>query len=338
LVPISPYLKRQRQLIAKAPAWSAAELFLELAYPGKQDWTIAPAACDRRLASHYARAPGQTIAEAIQVIGTDGNLNAAIGAAQWLMTLGPAAEPALGALDRMGPMGSYAQQQARKASQFIRQSLLVTPEPSDTGQSARRDVSRLRREVISADDPGSVHGTLVEQLLGFLGHPDAYVRTKAANGLATVPLTRSQRADVTPLLERMLADDEAAEAGIIGEYECGGRLFHWRQVRYAPRSGAARALSAAGHIPEGDHTFNAMLAEAMHTEVVCGDAGLPVRFAIGLWRMAVEAAGGLSVVAPILHAAQQRCQTQPSLGSKAPYACADELSDVIRQLSGRLTQ
>jgi hypothetical protein len=135
----------------------------------------------------------------------------------------------------------------------------------------------------------------------------------------------------------MLADEEAAETGILGEYECGGRLFHWRRVRYAPRSGAARALFAAGHTPEGDRLFNAMLTESMHTEVVCGDAAVPARFVIGQWRIAIEAAGGLCKVDPLLRAAQQRCQMQWG-GSKTPHACADELADVIRQLSGRLTQ
>ena len=196
-----------------------------------------------------------------------GDRNAAVGAALWLMTLGPAAEPALEALDDMagGKLDDYARGQARAASTYIRQALLITRDgevPPQGGPRARQQIARLLRAAAEPVPFGGARGTLTSELIGLLEHPDAYVRAGAAEGLALLMLTSDEVATAIPTLERMLADEDFAELGIAGEFKCEGRVFHWRRERRSPRAHAIQALFAVGRIPNSDRMLKAMLAEA----------------------------------------------------------------------------
>jgi hypothetical protein len=82
--------------------------------------------------------------------------------------------------------------------------------------------------------------------------------------------------------------------------------------------------------------LKAMLAEATFAKVVCGKSAAPQRFALAQWRIASEAAGGLSVADPLIRATRQQCQEQLSVDNNGPYVCTAELVEVIRILSGRV--
>jgi hypothetical protein len=282
----SQFLKDQRDLLARPREWSLTELFAAVAFPDQEVHHFSPGDCDRRLADIYVREPEQAVASAIEAVRTPSDRATAIGAAKWLMTLGPAAEAALGALDTMagGELDDYARDRAREAGTIIREALLIT---RDGGKEPPQGV-------------------------------------------------RSEVALAIPALERMLADEDFADVGIAGEFECAGRLFHWRRERRSPRESAIRALFAIGHMPHGDRMLKAMLAEATFAKVICGTSAVPQRFAIAEWRLASEAAGGLSVAEPLIRAARQQCQNQPGPGNNAPHVCEAELAEVIRVLSGRL--
>ena len=262
----------------------------------------------------------------------------AVGAAQWLMTLGPAAEAALEALDTMatGPLDKQAREQARAAGRYIRQSPLVMREGAQDrlqGKgSARRRIDRLLAAAAASDYAGLRRDVLIAELIGLIEDPDAYVRAGAAEGLAMLMAAPDEVAGAIPALQRVLADEAFAAVGIAGRYACGGRLFHWRQERRSPRAGAIAALFAAGWNPEGDRMLEAMLAEAVNAKITCGKFSVPRAFGIALWRAAVDAAGGLSVAEPRIRAVRQQCENQPWPGQ----ACATELAEIIRQRSGRL--
>src|SRR5262249_44612779 len=156
------------------------ELLESLAYPTKQDRRLSCAECDRRLGDLYVRAPKTTIAAAVKVVREARNRDAAIGAAFWLMTLGPAAEAALPALDKMatGKLDSYAQREARHAAEFIRKSMKVKPDvsPEITSRSGRQRVAFLKE----IDSSGLDRRALITELSGLLEHRDAYVRAGSA--------------------------------------------------------------------------------------------------------------------------------------------------------------
>jgi len=255
------------------------------------------------------------------------------------MTLGPAAEPALEALDAMASGQSYAQKRARAAGTYIRQSLLVTRDGGE--KPSEEDIERARvapllRVAAGAGQSGSSRGALMAESVRLTQHPDAYVRAGAAEGLALLMPAPDEVAAAVPALEQMLADEAFAEIGIPGEYECGGLLFHWRLECRSPRASAISALFAAGRIPEGDRMIRAMLAQSTHPKIVCGELAEPHRFPIAQWRSAAAAAGGLSAAHSSIRAVQQQCQLQVWSGSNAAQVCAAELSEIIRQLSGRL--
>ena len=84
--------------------------------------------------------------------------------------------------------------------------------------------------------------------------------------------------------------------------------------------------------------LEAMLAEAMRAKVVCGRSAVPQRFATAGWRSAADVNGGLLAAEPLIRAAHQRCQSQPGSGDYVAFACAAELADVIRRLTGRLVR
>jgi len=339
-IPASRFLRQQGDRLANPTQWSLAELLVEFASPGREDGMLSPSDCNRRLADAFGREPELAIGAAIQAVNASGNRTAAVGAAQWLMTLGPAAEAALLALDVMatGPLDDHARGQARAASTYIRQSLLVPREGAQDGfqgeGSARQQIVRLLGAAQASDRASLGRGVLIAEVIGLIEHPDAYVRAGAAEGLAMLMPTSDELAGAIPVLERMLADEGFAEVGIAGTYACEGRLYHWRQERRSPRAGAIEALFAAGWIPEGDRMLEAMLAEAVHAKVTCGRCAVPRAFAIPLWQAAVDTAGGFSALEPRMRAVRQQCQSQPWPG----YVCATGLAEVIRQLSGRLVQ
>ena len=339
-IPASRFLRQQGDRLASPMDWGLAELLVEFAFPNREDRMLSPSDCDRRLADAFGREPERAVGAAIQAVSAGSNRTAAVGAAQWLMTLGPAAEAALQALDAMatGPLDEQAREQARAAGSYIRQSLLVPREgaqdPLQGEGSARQRIVRLLGAAAAPDYAGLGRDVLIAELIGLIEDPNAYVRAGAAEGLAMLMPAPDEAAGAISALERMLADEAFAEVGFAGRFACEGRLFHWRKERRSPRAGAIEALSAAGRIPEGDRMLNAMLAEAVHTKASCGKAAVPSAFAIALWRAAGDAAGGFSAVEPRIRAVRQQCQNQPWPG----HVCAIELAEVIRQLSGRLVR
>jgi hypothetical protein len=226
------------------------------------------------------------------------------------MSIGPAAASALVALEaRLERKDDpYVHEQVASAAKFIRQSLLVTP----LGQVAERGRLMDVREQLNSPDP--------------------FVRATGAERAAST----ADAAAVAPARERLLSDEEFVEVGVEGRFECDDRLFHWRQERWSPRASAIRALFALGRIPPGDSMLKAMLATSMNARVICGRSAAPHRFAIGQWKEAVAAAGGHAVADARIRAARQQCRAQPWSGNNAPYICATELEEVVRQLSGRI--
>lgn len=336
------FLREQRDLLGKPAEWSLTELFAAFAFPEKEDRRLSPQDLDRRLADAYRRAPDQTLAGALEVLRAANDRSAVIGAARWLMTLGPAAEGALAALDAVagGPLDPYAREQAAAASTYIRQSLLVVPDAGGSAageeSSARAHVAQLLRAAARAALSDSERAARTAELTGYLHHADPYVRAGAAEGLAALMPAAAQGPATIPRLEQLLADEAFAVVGIAGEYACEGRLAHWRQERRSPRAGAIQALHAAGRLPEGDRLLHALLAESQHAKVLCANLAVPYRFPMALWRRAVDAAGGLATADPQIRSARQRCQGQPWQGNNAPQVCAADLAEVIRHLSGRL--
>jgi hypothetical protein len=79
-----------------------------------------------------------------------------------------------------------------------------------------------------------------------------------------------------------------------------------------------------------------MLAESAHSAVLCGKNAIPCRFTAAQWQSAVEAAGGLDLGEPLVRSVRQQCHNQSWTDNYAPYACATELAEVVRVLSGRL--
>lgn len=346
-VQAAPFLKEQQAALRKPIEWNVPELLAAFFWCDKQDGRLPPEECDRRLAEAYARAPQQTIAVAMRAARAGQDRAGAIGAALWLMTLGPAAEPALEALDAMaaGKLDDYAREQARDAAAFIRRSLVVTPEShghaESTGHtpSVRERLALLSRELDASAAPAPTHGALIPGLIDSLEHPDAYVRAGAATILAKMTMAAPAASLAIPILEKLLADDGFAEVGVTGTYRCAGRLYHWRKERRCPRASALEAMFALGQVPAGDRVLRAMLAESTHAAIVCGKTALPHQFLIAQWRSAVAAAGGLAIADPLIRAARQQCRRDAWSGQDTDcsgFACEAELAGVIGQLSGRL--
>jgi len=327
---LSERLRAQGELLVQPPG--LPQLFAAADRPLSSN-------ADRRLADIYARTPEQAIAAAIATLRAADNRTIAMGAARWLTTLGPAAEPAIDALDAMASRETTTGGAARlrAASAYIHQSLLVTPdvgsEPSAGEPTVRHHVARLLRAAAEAGTCGATRVELVAEASGLLAHSDAYVRCEAAHALAVLKPEPDQIAGVLPILEGMLACEACAEVGIAGEYELSRRLYHWRRERRSPRAGAIRALLAVGWSARGDILLKAMLAEAILPRVLCVDGAALSKFAIAHWRLAVDAAGGLPAVDRLIRTVRLQCLRQ-----YATFVCAGELADVIRQLSGRLGQ
>jgi len=331
------------QLFAAAdrPLSSNADRRLADIYARTPEQAIAAAIAALRAADNAAivRTPEQAIAAATAALRAADNRTIAMGAARWLTTLGPAAKPALDALDAMSSRETTTGGAARlrAASAYIHQSLLVTPdvgsEPSAGEPTVRHHVARLLRAAAEAGTCGATRVELVAEASGLLAHSDAYVRCEAAHALAVLKPEPDQIAGVLPILEGMLACEACAEVGIAGEYELSRRLYHWRRERRSPRAGAIRALLAVGWSARGDILLKAMLAEAILPRVLCVDRAALSKFAIAHWRLAVDAAGGLPAVDRLIRTVRLQCLRQ-----YATFVCAGELADVIRQLSGRLGQ
>jgi hypothetical protein len=335
-VPASSSLQEPRDRLAHPRDWQFADLLAACAIPVSQE-QLSPPDSDRRLAEAYARQPDQVIVAASEAVRTGGRW-AVMGAAQWLATLGPAAEKALPALDAIagGPLDSHAQDQVSRASKFIRQSLILVREGDQVASSARADVAELLSAAAEANIADERRHDLIVAFTEHLNHADAVVRAGAAEGLALLSPSLEEAASAIPLLERMLDDEAFVEIGIAGPRDCGGRLVHWRHQRCSPRRAAVQALSALGRVPPGDRLLAAMLAEAAHALAICNTLAEPPRFAIAQWRAAVEAAGGLMFAEPRIRAARQQCLCEPWTGHTGPQVCEAELAEVIRVLSGRL--
>jgi len=308
------FLKRSKPADITLP-----ELFAEFAFPRKTVKLFSSRECDRRLADVYGRAPQKAIAAAVQAIAGAGKADgraAACGAAEWLMTLGPAAEPALDALDAMAraDLAPGVQFRAKAASESIRRAILVNQhKPFVLGPSAA-----------------------LGDLLALLAHAEADVRATAAERLARLAADVPQTRQAIPVLEKLLADEASVMVGVWGELECESRLYHWRQDRRSPRAAAIRALFTMAYVLTDKRMFTAMLAEAVHPTTICGDKAIPCRFTLFQWHSAVDRAGGLVVCDPLIRTVHQRCQDQRWPGNIGPYVCASELAEVIRFLSGRL--
>jgi HEAT repeat protein len=301
------FMREQAKRLVEPPKWTLPELWGVYAFPNREDRRLSMHECDRRLAEAYSTEPAKTIAAAIQVLTDGGDRSATIGAANWLMSTGPAAVPALDALDSMQSRKDdpYVQQQAQSAAKYIRESVQT---PALTAHAVPHDVRSQ------------------------LDSPDPFVR---AAGAELAAQSRDASA-IVPALERLLIDDEFVEVGIEGRFECEGRLFHWRRERRSPRASAIDALFAIDRLPSGDAMLTAMLAVAKLTRVICGATTIPHRFTIAQWRQAVDAAGGHAVADSRIRTARQQCRANEWLGHNGPMNCAAELAEVIRQLSGRL--
>ncbi len=193
------------------------ELFAEFAFPQMNVKRFSARECERRLADAYAREPQQTIAAAVQAIadvGRPDGRGAAWGAADWLMTIGPAAEPALAALDATSraDLAPVDQFRAKRVSDYVRQAI---------------QVNQHKAFVL---DPSAK----LEDLIPLLAHADADVRTTAAERLPSQAVDWPQALQAIPALETLLADEASILVGVSGEFECEGRLYHWRQERRSP--------------------------------------------------------------------------------------------------------
>lgn len=346
-VPAGPFLKEQRRRLQEPSELGLPDLFEESAFPTRQDSRLSATETDRRLADAYANAPRETIAAAIEAVGDSKRRNTAIGAARWLMTLGPAAEPALRALDAMerGELDAYAQEQAQTAGKFIRESLLVASErdwdevlrPDESSSPGRMAslIGQVKEGLPSSADIAS----LLPNLIDSLAHPDPYVRARwvwlFAKLLPTVVLVRR----AAPSLLGLLSDEVVAEVGIVGRFEFDGRIYHWRRERLSPRAGAIHVLLQVGQIPEGDLILRAMIGESTRAAFVCAGGGSPHVYDIAHWRSVAEAAGGVSIAEPVIRAARQRCRAEAwstANTDNTALASVAHLAEVIRQLSGRL--
>jgi hypothetical protein len=313
-----PFLKRQQKLIERPATWSLPELFAAFAWCHKQDTRLSPRECDRRLADAYAADPAGTLAGAIASLSPNGNRSEALGAGKWLATIGPAAEPALTALDRLATDGPdpYAKEQPRGVARWIRRALEVTPEPT---------ADRIR--IMALSEAGA---------LALVGHGDRFVRCGAVELLGRIPEAARRATQIFTLL---LADETFAEVGVTGHHECDGRLYHWHRARRSARAAAIRALFAIGHVPKGDRLLNAMLAESTRAATVCADRGIPARFTPAQWAAAVDAAGGFAAAEQRVRTARQVARNTGWSGEDADgvaFSSASELEEVIRRLSGQL--
>jgi HEAT repeat protein len=341
------FLERQRGPLLKPIDWGVSELLAAFFTRHAQAFRrSSPEECDRRLAEAYKQAPQQTIAAAVTVLRNANDDTAASGAALWLRTLGPAAEPALEALnatmkehvdDNLGAL-------ARITGQFIRSALRVTPESSaattstSDALSTRNRIALLRRALRENKLSAPEQAALVPELIESLEDPDAYVRAGSAELLGKLAPAVPHVSHAIPALKKMLVDADAAEVGIAESFPCGEQLYHWRRERRCPRDAAVRSLFAIGLVSEDDRILTAMVAESMHAAVICGIHALPHLFTIAQWRRAIAAAGGLSVADPLIRAARQQCLNQSRSGNDpdSADACEAELTEVIRQLFGRL--
>ncbi len=136
-----PFLKQQSELIEHPTHWGCPELLTEFAWCQNENARLSPRECDQRLARAYAADPVGTAAHAIVLLAPKGDRSGAIGAGKWLATIGPAAEPALVALDRLASDGPdpYAMGQAKGVAEWIRNSSRWSPSRprSGSGQVAR---------------------------------------------------------------------------------------------------------------------------------------------------------------------------------------------------------
>jgi HEAT repeat protein len=324
-------LAEQRGAIQSPVEWDARKLLAEYAFPGKEDRSLSPSECTRRLARLYVESPQQTLAAAIESLSIPEERNLAIGAARWLSTLGPAAEPALPALDGVaaGPLDLYARGQAATSAEVIRRSLTVEPEPHDDSTDRGR-ISRLAA-AFSAE-------TELAELTHGLTHPDPYVRAAAAELFARLPADDPHVSGIIPQLEQRLRDDASVEVGVAGPFEFEGEVYHWRRERRSPRAAAIRALHHLGWVPEGDGLLTAMIAEMVRPALDCAGDAAPQEFCGDLWDRAVAAVGHASADLAI-RAARQRWLQARSQGTADPISamrCEMALEKVIRRLSGRL--
>lgn len=328
-----PFLKQQRALIEHPAHWGVPELLTEFAWCQNENARLSPRECDQRLARAYAADPVGTVAHAIALLAPKGDRSGAIGAGKWLATIGPAAEPALVALDRLASDGPdpYAMGQAKGVAEWIRGSLQVVPEPTAADPGKLPDRLRIMRLSGDLQKPADV-----AEWIDMIGHADPFIRYEAAERLGKLPQEASRSRDI---LVRLLTDESFTEVGVAGKYECNGRLYHWHRARRSPRSAAIRALFALEHVPQDDRLLNAMLEESTRATAVCADQGVPEQFTPAQWDAAVEAAGGFAAAEPRIRAARQVAQRtvwSDEDPDRVAFACSTELEAVIRRLSGRL--
>jgi HEAT repeat protein len=330
------FLKEQLGLLRTPRDWGTRDLFESLAYAGRQDRPRSREDCEGRLAMMYSEAPSQTIAQAVKIVEEAGNRNAAIGAALWLMSHGSVAAAALPALEKMatGELDQYARDQARRAVEFIRDSMTVERDicTNATWHSARQRVAGLNRPDPSKFDLPALSAEL-EKLLE---HHDTYLRAGAAELVARWVPAEYVTPGILRELEKLLTDETAVDVAVPGPFESEGRLYHWHRERRSPRASAIRALFAIDCIPNRDKVLAAMLAESMCPWMVMAGGAVPRRFSIDEWRQAASAAGGLAIAEPQIRAARQQCRERHWSGDTSAFAAEQELAGIIRQISGRL--
>lgn len=340
------FLKEQHTRLREGIEWTITNLLAEIAFPTKEDRRLPLVECDRRLADFYDRDRDRMIATAIKALRQPANRNVCIGAAAWLMTIGPAAQPALDSLDALTTFDDdrFLQDQARTTAKCVRWSLLIPSDPEAESslrpdeRSAAHRIASIRKS-IEAEPTKAVRESAIAEIIGLLELPGALDNRSVAEILTILSPTAAEITQFVPALEMIVASNEAVRFGRLGEFELEGRLYHWRQVRRSARVAAIQAYQSLGRIPEGDGLLRAMLAESMQESVVCGDRVAPQRFPIAQWRTAVVAAGGQAFADPLIRATRQLCRRHAWTGDisdQIAFAADRELAEVIRRLSGRL--
>jgi hypothetical protein len=224
----------------------------------------------------------------------------------------------------------YAKEQPQGVATWIRRALGVSPEPT----AARPGGSPDRRRIVVLGEAGVTADAT--ELFHLVGHPDPFVRCRAADLLGRLPQAAGRSKAV---LTALLADDGFADVGVMGPHVCDGRLYHWHRARRSPRAAAIRALFALGHVPPGDRMLTAMLAESVRAATVCGERGTAGRFTAAQWDAAVGAAGGFAAAEQQVRTARRVARNTGWSGEeedKVAFSATSELDEVTRRLSGQL--
>jgi hypothetical protein len=326
------FLSRQLEFLKQPRELGLAEWLEALAYPNMQDSPFSPEESEARLAKVFTQDPEATIANARDFLKDETNRNRLLGTAQWLKTLGPAAESALPELDRLtkSELDTYAKDEIIKVAGFICHAMTIESD----ARSLHKSSTERERLPSLLTSPVSIPSDL--ELESWLQHDDPDIRAGAADLIARSGSPGMVSPGILQGLEALLRDEASVEVGISGPFELAGRICHWRRERKSPRASALEALFRLNHVPTGELYLQAMLAEAIQPAITTAHQTAPRRFLIDQWRRAIVAAGGNAIAEPQIRACRQRCRDLFWFGDIPATSANTELTDVIRHLSDRL--